>query len=204
MAQITNGMRSILSHPYTYNFFQRLMGANSFRKRFVTEFVRCNEGNRIVDLGCGTADILAFLPHVDYQGFDISDDYILAAKKRYGDYGNFQVGILTDNLASEIPKCDIVLVLGVLHHLNNDEVKSLFSVAYSLLKNGGKLVTHDPCYIKNQNPIGRYLVSKDRGTNVRYPEQYEHLASCFSHVKCTVRNRWFPTPYTHCFLECEK
>ena len=81
MSQITHGVRAILSHPLVYSTLQSLMGAHSSRKSFVGNYVKPFPGMRILDIGCGPADILAYLPQVSYSGFDISQDYIDQARK---------------------------------------------------------------------------------------------------------------------------
>ena len=87
MSQITTGIRSILSKPSVYDFMQNIMGAQSFREKFVSLYVKPNAGSRVLDLDCGTADILNFLPNVDYYGYDISKEYIESARRRFGSRG---------------------------------------------------------------------------------------------------------------------
>ena len=164
MGQTTNGMRAILSSPIVYNALQNLMGANQLRKNLVSEFIKPTPGCRILDLGCGTAEILNYLPeNIEYWGYDISQDYIEAAKERYGKRGNFQCGILNNSDLSFFPKFDRVLSLGVLHHLSDDEVKGFLSLSRNALDAGGRFVSFDPCLAAGQNPIARFLISKDRG-----------------------------------------
>ncbi|MGH3968172.1 MAG: hypothetical protein ACRDTV_08695, partial [Mycobacterium sp.] len=72
--------------------------------------------------------------------------------------------------------------------------------AKAALKPGGRVLTVDPCYAPGQNPIARFLISKDRGQHVRSPAGYEALArDAFAHVHATVAARAFP-PYTHFFM----
>ncbi len=201
MSQITTGIRSILSKPSVYDFMQNIMGAQSFREKFVSLYVKPNAGSRVLDLGCGTADILNFLPNVDYYGYDISKEYIESARRRFGSRGSFQEKILSEEDASRGAKFDIVLSLGVLHHLDDETARSLLRTAYSSLKLGGRFISHDPVFTPRQSKIARFLISKDRGQNVRTEFQYLDLIkqifpSAVSHVR---EQTWIP--YTHCFLE---
>lgn len=205
MSQITSGIRSVLTSPLIYDALQNIMGAKTVRKELVNEFIKSFAGCRILDIGCGTAEILEYLPeNVEYFGFDISPEYIESAKSRYGSRAKFHCGILDASMLKDYPKFDRVLALGVLHHLSDDEARSLFHLAKDALAPGGYVVTFDPCYASGQNPIARYLISRDRGQNVRNSTGYNAIASeHFSSVKGVLKHRaWIP--YTHWFMECEK
>jgi hypothetical protein len=57
MAQVTSGIRSLLSSPIVYTAFQNLMGARQGWVDFVQEFIRVKAGEALLDVGCGPADI---------------------------------------------------------------------------------------------------------------------------------------------------
>lgn len=204
MAQITSGIRSIFSNPLLYSAFQNFMGANDVRNTLVKEFIRPMPGCLILDVGCGPADILAHLQNVNYTGFDISEAYIAKAKKRFHTFGKFQCQELTQADIQKMPQFDIVLALGLLHHLDDEVAINILRLAYSALKPGGRLVTFDPCFDHKQNFISRFLVGVDRGQNVRTGEEYRAIAGVvFDSPRVEVRHRtWIP--YTHCFMECAR
>lgn len=158
----------------------------------------------ILDIGCGPADILAYLPDVDYSGFDISDAYIERAKMRFAQRGRFYCQELTHPDIEKMPPFDIVLVLGLLHHLDEEEAIGVLRLASQALKLGGRLVTVDPCLEAGQNPIARFLVRNDRGQNVRTQRGYATLANAvFDSPRVEVRHQsWIP--YTHCIMECTR
>ena len=204
MAQITLGARSILSHPFIYSSFQRIMGGHQSRSRFVADFVRPHVGMRVLDIGCGPADFLAYLPEVDYWGFDISDAYIERARGLFGRRGKFECRnrLVTD--VENMPSFDIVFALGLIHHLSDEEAVGIMRLAHKALKPGGRLLTVDPCFEPGQNLIARFLVSHDRGQHVRNKAAYASFANAvFQSLRIEVRHqRWFP--YTHCFMECTR
>jgi SAM-dependent methyltransferase len=203
VAQVTSGLRSVLSIPWVYDSFQELMGASRGRRELVRDFIRPVAGARILDLGCGTAEILKFLPEdVEYHGYDASPEYIEAARARYGKRGMFECALVDDARLATLPKMDIVLAIGLIHHLDDAEAGALFALARRALREGGRLVTIDPAFAPGQNPVARKLVSMDRGRNVRDAEGYRRLAAAaFARVTGTLRHRlWIP--YTHWIMEC--
>ena len=203
MSQITSGARAILSHPVIYDTLQNIMGAHEVRRELVENFVKPSPNCRILDIGCGTAEILPYLPaSVGYWGFDISRPYIKAAKTRFGSRGHFHCGLLDKTALNELPKFDVVLVIGVLHHLDDDVAANLFALTREALGEHGRMITIDPCLAPGQNPIARYLIRHDRGQNVRNADGYRALAiKTFQNVCGTLSHRrWIP--YTHWIMEC--
>jgi SAM-dependent methyltransferase len=204
MGQVTTGIRAIFSNPAIYSVFQNIMGAHGVRTTLVEEFVRPISGCTILDIGCGPADILDYLTDVDYFGFDISDAYIARANKRFGLRGKFYCKELTHADIEKMPKVDIVLALGLLHHLDDKSAIAILNLGLQALKPGGRLLTFDPCFDAEQNIVSRFLVGIDRGQNVRTRKGYEYIASrVFEIPRVEVRHRaWIP--YTHCFMECTR
>lgn len=193
----------MLSHPFVYDTLQNIMGAERIRRDLVSNFVRPSPGCRILDIGCGTAEILRHLPtDVEYWGYDISQEYIDAAKRRFGALGHFHCSQVDQAELQKLPKFDVVLALGVLHHLDDNVAENLFKLARDALMEGARMITIDPCLAPGQNPIARHLILHDRGQNVRSEEGYRKLATrSFSRVDGTLRHRsWIP--YTHWIMEC--
>ena len=204
MAQITNGVRAVLSHPRVYSSFQSLMGAHKFRTNFVSQFVRPFPRMAILDIGCGPADILAYLPDVNYWGFDISEAYIERARNAFGTRGRFHCKQLQVDDLDGLQRFDVALAIGFLHHIDDQVALNVLQLAHQALKPGGRLLTVDPCLESSQGFIARFLVRHDRGQNVRDKGGYEALAlSVFKAPNVVVRHQaWIP--YTHCIMECQK
>jgi SAM-dependent methyltransferase len=197
MAQDTSGIRALLSIPAVYDFAQTVMGARANRIWLQQEFIRAQPGDRVLDVGCGTADILSVMPRVDYTGFDISKSYIGKARKRWGELGQFHAQLLNDEIIQGLDKFDLILATGLLHHLDDDEVHNLFEALGKGLKPTGRIVTVDGTFVDGQNPIARFIVKQDRGKSIRTPEGYADLArSHFSSVTGHLVERpWIPYTY---------
>ncbi len=202
MAQVTSGIRAALSHPVVYEAFQRFMGARRVREWIARDLIRPFPGMRILDLGCGPADILASLPEdVAYTGYDMSADYIAAANARFGARGTFHCRLLEQAEVAALEPFDVVLGIGVLHHLDDSTARQFMALARASLKPGGRVLTLDPIFAPGQNPIARFLISKDRGQHVRNEAGYRALAEeIFTSVTGAV-SHWAWIPYTHWTME---
>lgn len=216
MSQINSGIRRLLALPAAYDLFQDLVGARSLRLRWIRDCLKPFPGARILDIGCGTAEILPLLPEdVHYTGFDMSPAYIEAAKKRYGDRGTFTCETVVTFSPESAPeggmgptgpiggRFDVAMAFGVLHHLSDDEGRKVFAGARQALKPGGRMVTMDPSFVPDQSPLAHFMVSRDRGRNVRFPEAYAALArEVFSQIGVSTWHNALRMPYDHAILEC--
>ena len=203
MGEISNGIRALLSRAAAYELFGALIGGATGRATLVRDYVRVRPGDRVLDVGCGPGTIVPYLPAIEYLGFDANEAYIKAAQARYGDRGRFVCGrVGLQRLPSE--SCfDIVLAVGILHHLDDAEADELFNLARRALRPGGRLITFDGCYVDGQSRLARWIISKDRGQNVRTKEAYLACARrVFSKVDAYVRHDLLRIPYTHIILEC--
>ena len=197
-------MLTILAFPRIYSLFTGIVGSNA-RTVYVKKYIRPKEGDKILDIGCGTADILAYLPNVEYVGLDIDEAYINYAKKRFGHKGIFLATKVDRKTINEfsLHDFDIVLATGLLHHLNDYEASRLFELASSALKPGGRLITLDGCYVKGQSWLARLILSKDRGKYVRTQDEYLSLSSAvFTNIQVSVHYDLIRIPYTHIIMEC--
>jgi SAM-dependent methyltransferase len=206
MAQITSGIRTILSNPSAYDFLQSALGASRARKRLIRDHIRPRPDDHLLDIGCGTGELLKYLPaNIHYIGFDLSPDYINAARERYGNRGRFECSDVADFEPTDLLGVDLVLAIGVLHHLDDDQVVHLLLTAWNKLRPGGRFISLDGTLVKGQSRIARALILRDRGQNIRSPDGYQALAaSKFSITACTVRHDLLYVPYTHCILECTR
>jgi SAM-dependent methyltransferase len=195
---------TILSLPAGYRLFRWVVGGDFAWKIYLAEHVKPAPGDKILDIGCGPADVLNYLPEVNYTGLDISPKYICAAKERFGFRGRFycgDVGLAT--IEGEHGSFDLVLATGVIHHLDDTQTAKLFALARRALRPAGRLVTYDGCYELQQSRIARWMLAHDRGKFVRTREEYLRLASThFSKVELRLRDDLLRIPYTHLIMRC--
>ena len=197
--------KKFLAIPSIYSKFRRFVGNDQVRQLYADQHIRAFTGARVLDIGCGPGDILRFLPEVDYVGFDISPEYIESARQHFGRRAKFFCEPVGNGINAPADSFDIAIAHGVLHHLNDDESLALFKIAHSSLKPGGRLITFDGCFTKNQSFLAKFFVSQDRGQYVRTQKEYERLASVhFSNIKVAIRTDLIRIPYTHIVMECNK
>ncbi len=188
--------------PGAYDVFQCLLGRRSAGGIFVREHLRPKDGERLLDLGCGTGKILEFLPSTDYWGLDLDEGRIASARAVYGERAHFFHADLRDEPWPVEGAFDRVMAVGVLHHLSDTEVVKVLRRAKSRMKPGAKLVTLDGCYEKGQPWMARLLLSLDRGRFVRTRDAYAALAlEVFGDVRLRTERRLLLLPYTHLVME---
>lgn len=203
MAQVTTGIRSVLSNPQVYDAFQRMVGSQRARDEFVGRYIRPEPGLRVLDVGCGPGRLSTWLEGVDYTGIDLSEAYIEAARRDYGDRGRFLVGKADEIPADELGTFDVVVAKGLLHHIDEHEILLLLDTSRRLLRPGGRFVSLDATFTDDMPRAARWVVSRDRGQSVLTPDGYRALAErYFAEVRVGVHHDLLNIPYSHALLEC--
>ena len=204
MAQKTTGIHSLLSNFFIYKIFQRIMSATAYRHGLIKTYIKKKNVN-ILDIGCGPAEILDKIKNINYYGYDINQNYINYAKNKYQRKNHFFFcKKFTSSEIAKLPKFDHVILFGILHHLKDSEIKNIFSLIKRVIKKNGTILTADPIFIKNQNPIAKFLISSDRGRNVRNQKEYILLTKkYFKKVEIKVTKQYF-IPYTYFSMYLKK
>lgn len=197
MAQRISNIYRLVTSPAFYTGFANLLGADAARKRFVSEVITPRTGERVLDVGCGPASLLPFLPTVEYSGIDLNPHHIQFAREHYADRGRFFIGDATQLFALN-DQFDLIIVSALLHHLNNAESKELLSNLCNLLRPGGRLVTFDCIWLPRQSPIAWTLNKLDSGLNIRTEDGYMALAEGLPvTLQCKTYRDLLRVPYDH-------
>lgn len=200
-------LRDVFELPALYRWLGIALGRRGRQwPLFAREYVRARPGDRILDLGCGAAGVLAELPDgVTYVGVDHNPDSIGAARRRFGTRGAFLCGAVDHTAVDElgIGSFDLVIAHGLLHHLDDRQALEFFGLAHAALRPRGRLVTGDGCYRPGQSWIERHLLAWDRGRHVRDEAGYAALAGQqFRSVESSLRTDTAFVPYTMLYLIC--
>jgi SAM-dependent methyltransferase len=205
MAERKGGWSAALSVPLAYDLVHHAIGARRWMKRFVADIVQPQSGERMLDVGCGTAGIVPYLPDVDYCGFDRDARYIESARRRFGARARFFCDDVGTIRAHGVGPFNVATAIGLLHHLNDDAALDLLAKVREALVPGGRLITADPCFFEGQPWITRLVVANDRGTNVRHFDQYLALAQkVFPQATATLEAALLPFPHAVCEIVCRK
>lgn len=194
----------ILGCPIGYQAFQKANGAGKMRRILTREYIRPNPGETILDIGCGTADIRPYLgPFISYTGIDLSSSYIKHNQERYR--GDVSTTFICENLDRYIlhaPTYDKVLLMGVLHHINDEKVRELLSALPRLLCPGARIITMDGCHTHQLNTFEKALLRYDRGKFVRSLPEWEALFSaCLPGASYDIRKDLYYLPYNQILFQ---
>ncbi|MBA2444147.1 MAG: class I SAM-dependent methyltransferase [Nocardioidaceae bacterium] len=170
-------IKNVLNNVPAYVALQKVVGADRLRYRCIAE-LDIQQGNSVLDVGCGPAYYFQRLPgNVRYHGFDTDAGYIEWAREKWGsERATFHHGIFDEAAAAALPSFDAVLLLGLLHHLSDDDSRSLLRLCAKKLAPGGWVVSVDTCYEPGQGMVSRWMSNNDRGEYVREPAAFLELA----------------------------
>jgi 2-polyprenyl-3-methyl-5-hydroxy-6-metoxy-1,4-benzoquinol methylase len=204
MSQRKNKIYNFINNPLIYKIIQGVMSGTSFRNNIIKKNITKNN-LKILDIGCGPAQILEHIPKCDYYGYDIDRRSIQYAKKKYYQKNyHFYCKKFNKTELKKLPKFDFIIFFGILHHLSNKEVYEILKLCKKIMKKNSKLLTEDPILLENQNVIAKFLIKKDRGLNVRKKQQYiDLLKKHFKKIKNEVTHQYF-IPYTWFTTICSK
>lgn len=171
-------LKDLLSQVPLYVGLQKAVGADRLRYSCL-EAAKIRPGDVVIDVGCGPAYYFERLPKpLTYHGFDTDQKYIEWAREKWGGPGAaFHVGVFDQDAAETLPAPNVILLLGLLHHLSDDDSRDLLGLCASILAPGGRVVSVDTAFVPGQGRLSRWMSENDRGEFVRDPEGFEDLAT---------------------------
>lgn len=156
-------------YPPIYDFIQ-LAATGGFLK-VVGEELKELKNKNVLDLGCGTGNLAPYFSPNKYIGVDFNPKYIEYAQIKHPRY-RFIVGDITKDSSLKV-NFDCIVIINVLHHINNLEINLLITNLKRLYKNK-EIVIVESC------PTGilRNILQKlDAGDNFRDFKNLEKLLS---------------------------
>jgi len=177
---INTGLRSYLENPKFYNLFQSIIGANDHRRKHFEKLFPLSSGMSVLDIGCGTGIFADYInKFIEYHGCDMEEKYIdyCLNKFKSSNFSFYQEKVGENDRKDWHSKFDYINAHGLLHHLPDSACKILLQTSKRYLKSGGKLITVDSTFHSKQSKLRKWLVSKDRGQNIKTPYGYKSFAS---------------------------
>ena len=132
---------------------QNLLSRHRFSLEMVESAVPC--GSRILDVGCGTGEMVAKLTERGYEvwGVDLAEPMIAYASRRYGS-GRFRIGDI-EKIPFDDSMFDAVVCLGVIEYLV-DDAQALKEIR-RVLKPGGCAIISTPSAISPLHHMDRVV-----------------------------------------------
>lgn len=170
-----HALRNYLAEkPLYFTIVRKIIELNFKKQKTLIRKVFGNiSGKRILDIGCGTGEFSGCFQNAEYCGIDISPAYIAFAKKR--EKKDFR---LMDAKKMDFPdgSFDGILIVGVLHHLSDNETKQVLQEARRILKKEGTLLIVEDAKIPHlETPLVRVVQYFDKGDYIRQPAMYKNL-----------------------------
>ncbi len=170
-----DAVRSVLSRSWAYQSFWHAVGGDERNRALLRDYIRPAPGDRVLDIGCGPGTMVPYLQDAEYVGLDVSAEYVEKARRRFPQ-ARFICQSVGEYDQVEPNYFDVVLALGILHHLDDND---------------------------DQSQVVKYLLSRDRGRFVRSEAGYRELAAkVFSKIESSVRHDLLRIPYTVVILTC--
>jgi SAM-dependent methyltransferase len=128
---------------------------------------------RVLDAGCGTGEFSHLFDPGGYLGVDIDSGYVRFARKRNPSH-RYECADMT-TWPESVGRFDLILVNGVLHHLDDSTARLFLRSALSHADDAATCVVIEDTKLPNEG-IGTGLVHYlDHGEFIRKPEDWTRL-----------------------------
>lgn len=199
------GLYRVLEAPGPYSFLQRTLGAARVTRALPLHFLDLKAGMRVLDVGAGTGSLRTAFGDCEYTALEPNPSYVAAMRERFAGSSDVVIEGSTRDIHGAPGPFDRILMIALLHHLDDSTASEAFAQAAASLTPGGRVVTMDPCFHPDQHPVARALARLDRGANVRDAREYRRLAEpYFTDVRAWLSRDMLRVPYSHSWLVCEK
>ena len=190
-----------------YELFQFRISRRGTSRIVHNEILKPRGVEKVLDFGCGIGYHSTEFSNSEYLRIEPIQGCVDKANQMFKTSKNSF--ILGDHTAlKSIPNSsfDLIIAMGVLHHLNNSILDEFVRESYRILKSGGRLTTFDPAYHKNQSLISKWVVSRDRGKWVRNVDDYLNPMRKMYRQEPTIKiyTNLLKIPYDHIAIEVKK
>jgi len=203
MGQLTKGIYRVTQIPVLHGMLQHGLTRSNSKERLINEIIQPTLGESVLDLGCGAGEIMPLLGVREYTGVDLNPAHIAAAKSKYPG-ADFRTGDAISFVETIDKTFDLITMIGLLHHLDDDQVRRIMRGAKRILNPNGKIVAFDVGFEARQNPIAYLLAKLDSGRNVRTLDGFLSLErEIFPNASGYLRHDLLRVPYTHVITICQ-
>ena len=171
----------LAEEPRAFHWLRKLPEANYRATKARIRAVRDALGRpRVLDAGCGTGEYAALFEPARYLGVDLHPGYVAYARRRHPRH-RFEVADLRDWVGSE-QRFDLVLVNGVLHHLDDADARALLGTAARRRAPGGSLLVIEDVSLPRPGLGTRLVHALDHGHFIRDAARWRELVSAVAPI----------------------
>ena len=158
-------------------------------KKWLEERMKSNAQDLVLDVDCGTGRY-AEIFNCSYFGIDSNKDHISSARKKHK--GRFLTMDAT-SLAFPDNMFHYIFVVGLLHHMSDDEGTRAIREIKRLCRPGGGIVIIEPIHPANKfNIVGYIFCRFDRGRFMRHLKDLARILPTDSSSFSYTIGRCFP------------
>lgn len=193
--------------PRLYELFQSIVSRSGTLDRIKNEIVKPDQIMNVLDFGCGIGYHSEMFKSANYLGIEPLEACVAVANKKFANSRvKFQVGNHSHLKSFPDNSYDLVIAIGVLHHIDTEIFTIFVKEALRILKPGGRLTTFDPVFHKQQTKLSKLIVKQDRGTWVRTESGYvEVIESNFEGIiETKIYSKLLRIPYDHIAINAVK
>jgi SAM-dependent methyltransferase len=188
---VVNTDRMPLS-PQLYHWFVR---PRWFTKKYIHDHIESHfvlDNKAVLDFGSGTGANCSICNPSHYLGIEPSVERVDLSKRLYPDH-NFMI-FDEKRIPAQNESVDFIIVVAVLHHISDDQIKDYLLEFERILKPGGRVIVMEPYLCNKKRFNNRFMNWYDDGDYIRHEDSYLELFQA-GRFKCQVLKK-----FTKCFV----
>jgi SAM-dependent methyltransferase len=168
-------VHGLARRPQAFDALRWLLEAGYAGERQVVSTERCASAGVVLDLGCGTGALAGLFAPERYVGIDTDGAYLDRAARKHARHRFLRMD--GSRLAFRSGVFDVVLIGGVIHHLDDPIAAAFLAEARRVLRPAtGRLVLWEDVPTRSPwNVIGRLVHRLDEGDHIRPAQRYVDL-----------------------------
>lgn len=145
---ITSPIKFLISklqdNAHKFNFLN-FMNANYDEDKFLN-LINFNKLSKsyVLDFGSGLGYYSNFFDQNYYYGVEPNKNYYKISKKNYPNKNFFNLNFAKENPPNLFPKFQLILINGVIHHINDNDCDIIMPKLKKLLSNNGHMLVREP------------------------------------------------------------
>lgn len=200
-------LAQVFDNAKLYEIFQFAVGRRGTQEIIRNEILKPDQIVNVLDFGCGIGYHSELFKSAHYMGIEPLDACITVANRKYASSRvEFELGDQLSLKALPESSFDLVIAIGVLHHIDDKIFREFVQEAFRILKPGARLTTFDPVFHSKQSKISEWVVKQDRGGWVRTEGGYlEIIAKTFPEdIETKIYSNLLRIPYDHIAISAFK